>query len=599
MKKILFVVVLQLCGLLTILAPGIPAAQAQIALLNSQYTQCSFVNKVCVNPIDSNIWAAYKDNSTPKISYLGNYARDGHRLALFQIPANRQLLTITFEPGDIRLYYEEYHPDAPAVFSAFGYVDLQTGETHKVLDIATIPDGCDLQYDQNWYYNSARKQFYLTCTSYNGPRYGVTNPSRTAIIDTTTNKLVKLVDFIVLGAHNDGDKLYAYRQYREKVDDGYRPEKDFFDLYLVNDQTFEPTADQPLIKHQWDFDALSSFKVNYKTGLVYMTTQFVDSKGAIPQSAVVDWKGNIVAPFTDSKVTGFTAINEANNQVYGNDLYANTFGRTERDILDGANVGGDRLAMIYWEPGAFDAANNLIYATFYSEEGGSTLLVINGKTNSVQGFIQLNAPPASFTDNAKPVPAPPSGIRGLYFKDTGHTLTGKFFDYWQKNGGLAGFGLPITEPFQEPNNEAGHVITVQYFERARLELHPENAGTPYEVELGLLGHQFTALTGPRVNGQFISGETSPVSGGILFKETGHTVTGKFLEYWQQNGGLARHGLPLTEPTEEKNPIDGKTYLVQYFERSRLELHPEFAGTPYEVLMGLLGTQSLRAQGWPV
>jgi hypothetical protein len=28
---------------------------------------------------------------------------------------------------------------------------------------------------------------------------------------------------------------------------------------------------------------------------------------------------------------------------------------------------------------------------------------------------------------------------------------------------------------------------VQYFERNRFEYHPENAGTPYEIQLGLLG----------------------------------------------------------------------------------------------------------------
>jgi glucose/arabinose dehydrogenase len=47
---------------------------------------------------------------------------------------------------------------------------------------------------------------------------------------------------------------------------------------------------------------------------------------------------------------------------------------------------------------------------------------------------------------------------------------------------------------------------------------------------------------------------------------------------------------LSEEFEEKNPTDGKTYIVQYFERNRFEYHPENKGTPYEVLLGLLGTQ---------
>ena len=41
--------------------------------------------------------------------------------------------------------------------------------------------------------------------------------------------------------------------------------------------------------------------------------------------------------------------------------------------------------------------------------------------------------------------------------------------------------------------------------------------------------------------------------------------------------------------------DGKTYLVQYFERNRLEYHPENKGTPYEVLLGLLGVQTYQAR----
>ena len=50
------------------------------------------------------------------------------------------------------------------------------------------------------------------------------------------------------------------------------------------------------------------------------------------------------------------------------------------------------------------------------------------------------------------------------------------------------------------------------------------------------------------------------------------------------------GYPLSEPFQERNPSDGKTYLVQYFERNRLEHHPEYIGTPSEVLLGLLGVQ---------
>ncbi len=37
--------------------------------------------------------------------------------------------------------------------------------------------------------------------------------------------------------------------------------------------------------------------------------------------------------------------------------------------------------------------------------------------------------------------------------------------------------------------------------------------------------------------------------------------------------------------------------VQYFERARFEHHPEYRGTPAEVLLGLLGVSTLQAKGW--
>jgi hypothetical protein len=73
-----------------------------------------------------------------------------------------------------------------------------------------------------------------------------------------------------------------------------------------------------------------------------------------------------------------------------------------------------------------------------------------------------------------------------------------------------------------------------------------------------------------------------------FTETGKTVQGKFLHYWEQHGGLAQQGYPVSEEMEEKNDADGKVYNVQYFERAVFELHPEHVGTPHEVQLSLLG-----------
>ncbi len=63
----------------------------------------------------------------------------------------------------------------------------------------------------------------------------------------------------------------------------------------------------------------------------------------------------------------------------------------------------------------------------------------------------------------------------------------------------------------------------------------------------------------------------------FFAETNHTVSGKFLEYWRNNGGLTAYGYPITDAQSEVDPETGKTLLTQWFERNRFELHPEKRG----------------------
>jgi hypothetical protein len=171
----------------------------------------------------------------------------------------------------------------------------------------------------------------------------------------------------------------------------------------------------------------------------------------------------------------------------------------------------------------------------------------------------------------------------LYIQPTGHSLRGIFLQYWQKNGGLPIFGYPLTEEFTEVSPTDGKPYKVQYFERNRFEHHPEFAGTPSEVLLGLLGVQ---AIGSRVFPEALEIETGPDT--IYFPQVKHSLSGPFLKYWQNNGGLTRLGYPVTEPVLEQSSIDGRTYSVQYTERARLEFHPEYAGTQYEVLLGLLG-----------
>jgi uncharacterized protein YkwD len=162
-----------------------------------------------------------------------------------------------------------------------------------------------------------------------------------------------------------------------------------------------------------------------------------------------------------------------------------------------------------------------------------------------------------------------------YFPETGHNCPEPFLSYWAANGGIEAFGLPITEPYSENG------LTIQWFERARFERHLKHKDTPHEVQLGQLGREVREAD-PAV-------APDGVKGSRYFLETGHNVR-LFLGYWEKNGGLRRFGLPLTEELRETNAADGREYTVQYFERARLEYHPEQQGTPGEVLLGLIGKE---------
>jgi hypothetical protein len=84
----------------------------------------------------------------------------------------------------------------------------------------------------------------------------------------------------------------------------------------------------------------------------------------------------------------------------------------------------------------------------------------------------------------------------------------------------------------------------------------------------------------------------------MFPQTGHRVGGKFLDYWNSHGGLAQQGYPISDEFIEISDLDGKPYKVQYFERAEFEEHPEFAGTPNEVLLSQLGTFAWQAKQAP-
>jgi len=77
-------------------------------------------------------------------------------------------------------------------------------------------------------------------------------------------------------------------------------------------------------------------------------------------------------------------------------------------------------------------------------------------------------------------------VECLTFNETGKAVCGKFLVYWREHGGLPQHGYPISKEFVEISDLNSKPYTVQYFERAVIELHPENQ-PPYDVLLSQIG----------------------------------------------------------------------------------------------------------------
>ena len=95
-----------------------------------------------------------------------------------------------------------------------------------------------------------------------------------------------------------------------------------------------------------------------------------------------------------------------------------------------------------------------------------------------------------------PVPPSPATANSRYVAATRHTLSGHFLHFWISHKGQLLFGDPISQPLRERNGDGtGRTYQVQYFQNARLEYHPELAGTDNVVQLGLIGRQYLQQTG--------------------------------------------------------------------------------------------------------
>ncbi len=176
-------------------------------------------------------------------------------------------------------------------------------------------------------------------------------------------------------------------------------------------------------------------------------------------------------------------------------------------------------------------------------------------------------------------------------RETGFCIDARIVGYWQTNGGLSVFGHPISAVEERIENSG--IIRTQYFERHRIEVHPLAA--PYDIQLGHVGSEELRT---RYGVDNATDGRGNQAGCRWFAETNHAVCGEFATYWQGHGvdldrrsgwsyaeNLALLGYPVSGEMTETH--EGQSLTVQYFERGRLEFHPNNPA-PYRVLSGLLG-----------
>lgn len=155
-----------------------------------------------------------------------------------------------------------------------------------------------------------------------------------------------------------------------------------------------------------------------------------------------------------------------------------------------------------------------------------------------------------------------------YFPVTSYSVSGSFLTFWQNNGGLPQLGLPISHPYRERNDADGNIYCVQYFERARLEYHPEQQNPKYRIMLGLVGVEDVHIRYPH-------GISAPTNGDFSIPENDNDI----LLYSVTHQIL---GLPLTG-TFDETESDGNQYRVLYTEHDRLERHGG-------IMLGLVGKE---------
>ncbi len=344
-----------------------------------------------------------------------------------------------------------------------------------------------------------------------------------------------------------------------------------------------------------------------------------------------DGQGRNLAGLSD-----FISLHSYNSEDFGNEVYHLREHTTKPILLEET---GWPTGPIFGDPGFTEANQQSVYKRAIDTVKQTGLVGLLGWTLSdfvplgiinlddfqnYYGLIRRNGTlkPAgvTFRDNLSVPPLPTvtssnlpltsqpldEAPRTLYYPQTDHYVSTPLKELWRRAGGEAIFGLPLTDAIVVQKGDDGtatghNAKIVQYFERARFEYYPDKIHDPdfrkyshidkyfYIIDFGQLGRE--------VGGESVQNSSQVTRRGSdgpdyqFFSSTGHDLSGSFLNFWRQHYGAKLFGAPLTQVISE----NGLT--VQYFERVRLEYHPELNGQSGQIEVSKLGTESARAKGW--
>lgn len=170
-------------------------------------------------------------------------------------------------------------------------------------------------------------------------------------------------------------------------------------------------------------------------------------------------------------------------------------------------------------------------------------------------------------------------------KDPIQTESGKwikdwFREAWTHLGGRGSFGLPISEAYEHPD---GYVV--QYFQAGALRLNgnallipgfdqwPIQSQTMEAIKPINIGEQYLARAGLAVPPPPPPPPLPTPPDVRYFPETGYSVAGKFLEFYDTFSGPWRLGLPISGELVEQ--VGDVQLTTQYFQNGRLEFNPQY------------------------